>query len=49
MKVCCGNCVWHDYEEDDDYVCGNEESECYGMITSYDDYCYDYDPKDYGL
>lgn len=46
MNACCGNCVWNDYEEGD-YVCGNEDSECYGMMTSYDDWCTDYDPKEY--
>ena len=28
-----------------DWICANEESDCYGAVTSWDDYCIDYEPK----
>lgn len=28
-----------------DWICSNEDSDSYGAVTSYDDYCIDYEPK----
>ena len=28
-----------------DWICANEESDCYGAVTSWDDCCLDYEPK----
>ena len=43
----CGSCAWHDnFNGTTDWICANEESDCYGAVTSWDDYCIDYEPKD---
>ena len=43
----CGSCAWHDnFNGATDWICANEESDCYGAATSWDDYCIDYEPKD---
>lgn len=28
-----------------DWICSNEDSDSYGAVTSYDDYCIDYEHK----
>ena len=28
-----------------DWICANEESDCYGAVTSWNDCCIDYEPK----
>lgn len=44
----CGSCTWHDnFNGTTDWICANEESDCYGAVTSWDDYCIDYEPKTY--
>lgn len=44
----CGSCAWHDnFNGTTDWICANEESDCYGAVTSWDDYCIDYEPKTY--
>lgn len=42
----CGTCVWHEnFNGTTDWICSNEDSDSYGAVTSYDDYCIDYEPK----
>ena len=42
----CGSCAWHDnFNGTTDWICSNEDSDSYGAVTSYDDYCIDYEPK----
>lgn len=42
----CGSCIWHEnFNGTTDWICSNEESDCYGAVTSWDDYCIDYEPK----
>lgn len=41
----CGNCRFNTYS-DNEWCCGNEESENYGVPTMYDDSCDDYMEKD---
>lgn len=35
----CGECKWHEYHKRREWVCENEDSECFGWITLYDDRC----------
>ena len=45
---CCGTCRHHQRDPwDDEWVCNNEDSECYGVNTEYRDSCDDYEEKDY--
>ena len=40
----CGSCAWHDnFNGTTDWICSNEDSDSYGAVTSYDDYCIDYE------
>lgn len=39
MDELCGNCKYHLPMAQDTFVCDNEESEGYGLETSFDDYC----------
>ena len=42
----CGSCAWHDnFNGTTDWICSNEDSDSYGAVTSYDDYCIDYEPN----
>lgn len=42
----CGSCTWHEnFNGTTDWICANEESDCYGAVTSWDDYCIDYEPN----
>ena len=42
----CGTCVWHEnFNGTTDWICSNEDSDSYGAVTSYDDYCIDYEQK----
>lgn len=41
----CGSCVWHKNYDGSDWICTNEDSDCNGAVTSYNDYCIDYEPK----
>ena len=34
----CGNCAFH-RREGKDWICDNEESDCYGCATEYRDIC----------
>lgn len=36
--VKCGECAFNTYE-DGEFVCGNEDSENYGLPTAYNDSC----------
>lgn len=39
-------CTWHEnFNGTTDWICANEESDCYGAVTSWDDCCIDYEPK----
>lgn len=38
--------TWHEnFNGTTDWICANEESDCYGAVTSWDDCCIDYEPK----
>lgn len=40
METCCGTCRWHRRTNgNEEYSCCNEDSEAYGLDTSYDDCC----------
>lgn len=42
----CGNCIWHEnFEGTMDWICTNEDSDCCGAVTSYNDHCTDYEPR----
>lgn len=38
---CCGTCIYHKPMADE-WCCDNEESEGYGLSTTFDDYCGEY-------
>ena len=40
-EECCGFCKYH-RKDGKDYICDNEESECYGCSTMFRDYCEEY-------
>ena len=46
---CCGNCKHHkkDYEVDNEFVCMNKMSSCFGCFTEYSDGegCPDFESK----
>lgn len=44
MNRCCGNCEHHKPIENE-FVCDNENSEGYGLETSFDDYCNEYEER----
>lgn len=46
MTESCGNCKHHKPMAQDTFVCDNEESEGYGLETSYDDYCGEFEEKE---
>lgn len=46
MEECCGNCKYHLRMAPDTFACDNEESEGYGLETSYDDYCGEFEEKE---
>lgn len=36
----CGSCTWHEnFNGTTDWICANEESDCYGAVTSWDNCC----------
>lgn len=51
-EECCGRCKYNKYSADGDgarngtFYCGHENSLEYGVPTSYDDVCDDFEPKD---
>ena len=45
-KECCGTCLYHFLESDDEWVCDNDYSDAYGLETAYDDSCEDYEGMD---
>lgn len=46
-SMCCGTCKYNLCESYRlrRFACNNEESEMYGILTQYDDYCADWEPK----
>lgn len=48
MRKICGNCKYNEPDPlcKEDFMRGNEESENYGMNTSYDDGCDDFERKE---
>lgn len=53
MREVCGTCKYNkrDFTKPQnsgyaEFCCGNEDSECYGVPTAYDDTCDDYEEKD---
>lgn len=46
MKECCGTCAWHKNFDGSDFICTNEESDCNGAVTNYNDCCMDYEEKE---
>ena len=53
LREVCGTCKYNnrDFSKPQnsgysDFCCGNEDSECYGVPTAYDDTCDDYEEKD---
>lgn len=47
MGECCANCKYNKYVKfTDDFICDNEDSEGYGLSTSYDDYCGEFEEKE---
>lgn len=43
-EECCGFCKHHK-KDGRDYICDNEESDCYGCSTMYRDYCENYEER----
>ena len=41
----CGKCKWHRMDPDDDWYCGNWDSDFYMDYTDYDDGCVDYEER----
>ena len=41
----CANCK-HNAKDDENYYCNNEDSDCYGLPTMYDDSCEDFEEKE---
>lgn len=41
---CCGNCIFNRYH-DGEFLCGNEDSEMYGIFTEYSNSCNEYEEK----
>ena len=53
MREICGTCTYNRYDNDGSgvrqsggFYCGNENSECCGCPTFYDDSCEDWSEKD---
>ena len=47
MKECCGNCKYHQIDEEcDDWMCCNPESDYYGAYTNYNYRCEDIEEKE---
>lgn len=47
MSRKCGNCIHSQQERPyGEWVCGNEESEAYGLDIAYDDVCEEWEGKD---
>lgn len=53
MRECCGECKFNkrDFSKPQnsgyvEFCCGNEESECYGVPTMYDDTCDCFEEKE---
>lgn len=44
MRECCGTCAFNRYK-DGEFVCGNPDSEAYGLYTAYSDECEEYEEK----
>lgn len=40
----CGNCAHNTYDNGD-FICGNENSDNYGVPTFYDDSCVDFEEE----
>lgn len=48
MRECCGNCKHHLSpwkSRENGWTCNNEDSDCYGLITEYGDYCGEFEEK----
>jgi len=42
----CGNCEYNEWNaRDEEFYCANENSDCYGCPTFYDDGCEDWEAK----
>ena len=41
----CGHCKWH-RKDAQGWVCMNQESDCYGCDTEYNDFCADLERRD---
>lgn len=47
MKEICGNCKYHEYDSTtNDWICGNDQSECFADWTSYNYSCVDFEEKE---
>lgn len=45
--ACCGLCKYNEYSvEYDWFVCDNEDSDCYGLETTYEDCCEEFEEKE---
>lgn len=42
MEQCCGTCKFHRTDDGGEWICVNDMSECYALITDYSDVCVDY-------
>ena len=40
----CGKCIYH-RKEDEEWICNNPDSECYGCYTEYNDTCTNYEER----
>ena len=40
----CGKCLHH-RKQDEEWICNNPDSECYGCYTEYRDGCDEYDER----
>ena len=46
-ETICGNCRHNKYDrQTKDFVCNNQDGEYYGLSTSYDDMCDEYEEKE---
>jgi hypothetical protein len=45
-EKCCGNCNYHEPQDEDVFVCVCEDSEGYGLETAYDDCCEEHEEKE---
>lgn len=44
-ELICANCKYNT-KDDENYYCNNEDSDCYGLPTMYDDSCEDFEEKE---